>query len=570
MLITQVDIKNFRGIEELRLELDDLCVLIGENNAGKSSVLDALRICLTRSLNRKESIFDEYDYHLTGTVTDPSNTKPIEITLRFQERTQNEWPDEISQILSNAEQIDNNGLRCIVLRVRGYYDSASKNHVSEHAFLDLSDNPLLKAKSPRYIFDLQQLVPTFYLASLRDAAKEFQARSQFWKPFIRALNLDDDIRSDLEKSLLDLNTKVLKQHTAFDAVKERLSNTAKLLPIGDTDPVSIEAIPSRIFDILSRTQINLESKSGAGIPIVRHGSGTQSLAVICLFDAFLQSRLSESYGEHATPLLTLEEPEAHLHPSAIKGVASMLREISGQKLISTHSGDLLASVPLEKIRRLRRKDGRIVVHKIDEGILNEDDRRKVDYHIRATRGDLLFSRCWLLVEGETEATLLPECGLAVDFDFHAEGVCCVEFSQVGINVFIKIADQLGIEWFALVDGDAQGENYMRAATSQLGGRNSQDHIKKLDSGTMEMLLCLHGFGEIYKDSISEQKRDTITEENETSAEYWEQVLNAQEKGAKIRNIPAITKRIIDGEIGIPQQLQDVIERVKSLARGAKQ
>jgi len=64
MLLRFIEIKNFRGIEELFLPLDDLCVLIGENNSGKSSILEALKICLTRSFTRRASIFDEYDSHL--------------------------------------------------------------------------------------------------------------------------------------------------------------------------------------------------------------------------------------------------------------------------------------------------------------------------------------------------------------------------------------------------------------------------------------------------------------------------------------------------------------------------
>ena len=100
MFLKRIDIRNFRGIAELSLELDDLCVLIGENNAGKSSVLDALRLCMTRFLARRDSVFEEYDYHLDDASAEPSREKPIEITLRFAEREGEEWPDEVSQLLA--------------------------------------------------------------------------------------------------------------------------------------------------------------------------------------------------------------------------------------------------------------------------------------------------------------------------------------------------------------------------------------------------------------------------------------------------------------------------------------
>ena len=566
MFLKQLDIKNFRGIEEISLPLDDLCVLIGENNTGKSSVLDALRICLTRTLTRRSAVFEEYDYHLVDSSAEPAGSKPIEITLTFAENGDDKWPDEISQLLPDVEQVDDQDVRSVTLRVTSEFDSAINDFATDYDFLDLSGNPLVKGKNSRQLINLRQLVPTFYLSSLRDAAQEFRARAQFWKPFVRTLELDEAARAELESTLLELNNKILDNHTAFDSVKERLKNTAKLLPLGNTDPVSIEAVPSKLFDILSRTQVSLESKTGAHIPVVRHGSGTQSLAVICLFDAFLQSKLEEEHGEYAKPLLAMEEPEAHLHPSAIKAVAEMLQLFSGQKIITTHSGSLLAGIPLHKVRRLRRVDGKISVYRLEEGILTEDEINKLDYQVRTTRGNLLFSRCWLLVEGETDASLMSECGRAMGYDLYADGVSCIEFSQVGVDKFIKLADQFGIEWFVLADNDPAGENYANSAREQLGSRREEDHIRLLEHGVMEVFLCMEGFGDIYKENISPQKQEGITAE-EGTLEYWRQVVNAQQKNSKPRNSFAVAEQMVDrGKESVPNLLQEVVEQVRELAR----
>lgn len=572
MFLKKIQIRNFRGIRDLTLILDDFCVLIGENNSGKSSVLDALRLCLTRPLTGKGAVFEEYDYHLEDASADPTKSQPIEITLTFEEREKDEWPDEVSQLLSEAEQISDDELRSVTLQIKSYFDSVTNDYITDYNFLNLSGESLVKAKNPRQIINLRELVPTFHLASLRDAGQEFRARSQFWGPFVKALELDDEVRAELERDLFDLNNKVLDQNTAFDNVKERLEKTAQLLPLSNTEPVSIEVIPSRIFDILSRTQVKLASKTGAKIPIVRHGSGTQSLAVICLFDAFLQSQLKKNNNEYAEPLLVLEEPEAHLHPSAIKAVGKMLQNISGQKLISTHSGDLLASVSLNKVCRLRRQNSKIVVHKLKENILTVDEEKKLDYHIRATRGSLLFSRCWLLVEGETEATLVPECARAMDYDLYADGISCVEFTKVGIDKFIKLADQLGIEWFVLVDRDQAGENYASSARKCLNGRQENNHIRITDHGPMEVFLCMEGFGHIYEESISEQKRQNITaNKDQNTLEYWHQVLDAQKKSAKTRNALNIASKILENDRSssrVPALLKHVIMQVIDLARGA--
>ena len=571
MILTELKIRNFRGIEELTLQLDDLCVLIGENNSGKSTILDALRTCLTRPLMRRAAVFEEYDYHLPNSASEPTKTDPIEITLMFAEREEDEWPEEVSQILAAAEQVDDQGLRSVRLRVKSSFDAAINDFATEYDFLDLSGNPLPKAKDVRQLMGLRRLVPVFYLASLRDAAQEFRARSQFWGPFVRALDLGENERAELEAALSELNKKVLDKHSAFDSVKNRLKKTAELLHLGGTDPVSIEAVPSKVFDILSRTQVNLTSKTGASIPIVRHGSGTQSLAVICLFDAFLRSQLKDGYDEHSEPLLALEEPEAHLHPSAIKAVIEMLQNIPGQKLISTHSGDLLAGVPLKNVRRLRRSGGKISVHKIKESTFTSKEIEKLNYKVRTTRGNLLFSRCWLLVEGETEATLLPECARAMGHDLYADGVSLIEFSQVGVEKFIKLADQLGIEWFTLVDNDKKGNDYEASARAQIGTRNEFDHIRKLDHGNMEVFLCMEGFGDVYEATISKQKKekkDGIKADKGT-LEYWQQVVEAQKEKSKPTNSLTVAEEIVaGGRDTVPKLLADVIKRTRSLARSA--
>ena len=48
MKLIEVKIENFRGIHSLHVPLDSLTVLIGENNTGKSTVLEAIRFVLTR------------------------------------------------------------------------------------------------------------------------------------------------------------------------------------------------------------------------------------------------------------------------------------------------------------------------------------------------------------------------------------------------------------------------------------------------------------------------------------------------------------------------------------------
>ena len=63
MRLTRVFIENFRGIRRLKLKLDPITVIIGENNHGKTSVFDALCLCLGRPGSALPTHFREGDFH---------------------------------------------------------------------------------------------------------------------------------------------------------------------------------------------------------------------------------------------------------------------------------------------------------------------------------------------------------------------------------------------------------------------------------------------------------------------------------------------------------------------------
>jgi putative ATP-dependent endonuclease of OLD family len=568
MLLREVRIRNFRGIAEMVIPLDPYTVLIGANNVGKSSVLDAIRLCLTRPLARKARTFEDYDYRITEAITDPAQAPPVELVLTFSEAAQDEWPDEISQLLEGAEQIDAAGLRHVILRVTSSFDTLIKDYATEFDFLNLAGDPLQKSKVARILPSLQQLVPTFYLASLRDAANEFRSRGQFWGPFVRALEMTPEEQAEIEGELAALNQTVLDKHTNFATIRHHLAKTAVIMGINSQNPITIDALPSKASEILNRTQVSIVSSSGAPIPIARHGSGTQSLAVITLFDAFLKSQLEDSYTSSSEPLLTLEEPEAHLYPAASKSVGELLKALGGQKILSTHSGDLIAGSPLSSLRRLRRAGDSVSVHYIRPDDLSADDIRKLDYHIRLTRGSLVFAKCWLLVEGETEAPLLIECAAALGYDLFSEGVALIEYAQVGLATFLKLANALGMEWVVLTDGDAAGQGYTATANALLKGRPAPAHVKSLPQANMESYLCHSGYGQAYVAKIAPQKAGRVVSQPGTAA-YWEEVLSAQPNRSKPRTALEVAEAIRQsGANAVPADLRDVIEAAVQLARSS--
>lgn len=566
MLLKTIRIENFRGVERLDLDLDRTTVLIGENNSGKTSVLEALHICMSRGLSRRAVPFSEYDFHLATKDAEPATAPPIVLTFRFEESKKDEWPDEVVQSFPNAIQALDDDRQQLNFRVTGKYDAVTRDFGVEWTFLDRTGNPLPNAKQQTLVGSLQQLAPVFLLSAVREAANHFNPKSSLWGPFTKNPQIGEEQRREIEEQVEKLNQSVLDGHKPFEVVKDRLAQTGKLLPLASTDLVSVEAVPARIFDMLARTQVKLAARTGARLPLAQHGAGTQSLSVLFLFEAFLLSRLADAYDKNSEPILALEEPESHLHPSSIRALWPTLDGLGGQKIVATHSGDLLAAVPLASVRRLARKNGKIEVFRLKPGTLDARESQKITYHVRAKRGALLFARCWLLVEGETDFTMLPELARTLGHDFELGGVSCVEFAQCGLAPLIKTARDLGIEWHVLADGDTAGQDYAMTAAAHFGTDAAPIRITSLAEPDIEHCLWRGGYRSVYETAVSAGRRSLVTAAP-TSADYPTQTIAA---AIRSTSKPHLAYAVVaevgkPGSPGVPAKLSAAITAAMGLA-----
>ncbi len=564
MKLRNIRIQNFRGIKDLEIDIDDTTVLIGENNSGKTAILDALRLCLRDLASRRRVVFDIFDFHLKDENADPSSADPIVITITFSEDATGDWDAQLIGLLNRYRvlQVDGDGRSHVVLRVTCAYDPANRDFQQDWHFLNLNGQPL-NGVSEASLSALQREVPYFYLPALRDAAWHFDAKGPFWKPFLKDSQLSPEKKAEIERKLREVNDLVVASHTTFEQAKDRLRTVQEIVPMASGEAVSIEAVPGRIFDMLARAQVHLGTYTGAKVPVDRHGEGTQSLAVLMLFSAFLDASSS------GAAIVALEEPEVHLHPCAVRALWNVVSGIGGQKLVSTHSGDLVSEIPTSALRRLVRASTGSRVFRLRPGTLTPDEERKFNFHIRFARGELLFAKCWLLVEGETEVILLTEIAHHLDINLEQAGVRCVTYQHAGIELFLKVARDLGISWCVLADNDSQGAADHRHVRSYAGGGNLADLLHVMPEDNIERYLCSAGFGSVYEGCLSRQTKPRVTVAKE-DPQYWTQVLeaikNALNKPAAALKVAAL---ICSGTVPVPPLLEETIRAAVALAGGAR-
>ena len=95
MKITRLRVENFRSIKLIDIELGGTTVFVGPNDSGKTAILEAVRIALTRRWGQRGTGFTEYDVYLATEKSDPKALPGVAIEIKFEEKTAGEWPDDL-------------------------------------------------------------------------------------------------------------------------------------------------------------------------------------------------------------------------------------------------------------------------------------------------------------------------------------------------------------------------------------------------------------------------------------------------------------------------------------------
>jgi len=266
MHITRIRIKNFRSIADLDLPLSRSTVLIGPNNSGKTAILEALRISLTRRWGQRGTGFNEYDIRLDCDEADPKLAKPIEIEVELAEQEPDEWGEDIHNELTDIINVDpETGCGTIIMRTTCAWDGVQESYVPEWKFLNSSRSPLRGAGARSInMTRFFEYIPVFYLDALRDAKDEFSAKSQFWGRILRAVNIPSSLAQRAESIFDILNKRFLAADPRVERVSENLQGINGIASEDDPGEVAIRVVPFKTWDLISRSQVILKNMNRPG------------------------------------------------------------------------------------------------------------------------------------------------------------------------------------------------------------------------------------------------------------------------------------------------------------------
>ncbi len=499
MILEQIEITGFRGINRLSLPLSGgalpgSTLLIGENAWGKSSLLDALTLLLSPEPQLYH--FTAGDFHFPAGEQE-ARERRLQVLLRFAETAPGQLRQPRYRALAAAAVPGAGGCRRLYYQLEG--ELADDGTVlTWRRFLDPQGEPLSLPDIDTLALTLAHLHPVLrlrdarFLGRLRGKAllpgpdspqteTQQQAAARQIGVLTRQLGRSPHMLSDqaLEQGVTAMRQLLehyfAEQHRAAGPVATRGSVR---------QPEPKQAWHS--LDALNRV---------VGAP---EGRSTR-LILLGIFSTLLQARGAVRLAPGARPLLLIEDPETRLHPIMLSVAWQLLNQLPLQRLTTTNSGELISLTPMEEVTRLVREPGRVAAYRLGPEGLNPADSRKLAFHIRTNRPSALFARCWLLVEGETEVWILSQLARQCGCHFEAEGIKVIEFAQCGLRPLLKFARQMGIEWYAMVDGDEAGKKYAATARDMAGRAGESEHhrLTALPAADMEHFLYHHGFADVY-------------------------------------------------------------------------
>lgn len=555
MFLREVEVENQRALHLARLSLESTTALIGENDCGSTSLLDALELVLGDG-NGAGARVSAHDFYREPGAAEPSG--PLRIALTFEERAAGEWSAPEHAPVQRALPPAGRALRRIALEARAEPPPSGE----PHAKLELSIRGVADRAAGRALVDhVRRTSPL-----LRVSGSALTGHG--WR---------GDERTSADLAAARLEPEVARQvgsilSAADDLIHRRSLDPAAALESGFVAARELLARRPRHIDPgsggLARSVVEILGDSGAaglgarGTAALDSGTVAERLGVLLLVAAILR-RMPAGLGPGCEPIWVVEDPEAHLHPMTLASVARLLERVRWQKLLTTQSGDLLSRLPLSQIRRLIRHAGRLYARGVRPKSLSREDLRRVAHHLRARRGVAMFARVWLLVEGESEFWILPQLARVLGHDLDLAGVCCLEYAQCGLEPLLRTAREFGIEWHLLTDGDQAGRGYAAAARRFVRPGEERERVTVLREWDIEHCLWQHGHAALLR------RLAALPPGAERSVAPRRAIAKAVKRHSK----PGVALAVVEaaaqrGPRAVPAPIAEVVETCISLSRRA--
>ncbi|MDF4485664.1 ATP-dependent nuclease [Vibrio parahaemolyticus] len=430
MYLSELKAQHFRQFKDFSMAFNKgLNLLVGENNAGKSSVIDAIRLVLDTTsaewVNLKSTDF------LNG-------KNELQIQLKFEDLSLRE-SGLFLEYLSNEEVTPGVDKSVLFITLSA---KVAPSPFKKSQFIKTEIRSGINNDGPIIERDVREYLSATYLKPLRDAEAELSAGRSSRLSQILGSNASLAGDTSATQRIIELLTGASKEIQSDAAIQTAQDNIATLLNsltfkanvftpvlslLGSKDYADMSESEKSfaLKSILEKLTLELDASG------IKHGLGYSSLLFMAT-ELMLIKQEEEQY-----PLLLVEEPEAHLHPQLQLKFINYLRTENSQLqcILSTHSPVLASKAPLESL--VLMQEGQAFPLRKGCTALEDEDYVFLEKFLDSTKANMFFAKGVLLVEGVAEVVLIPKIAELLGRPLEDYGVSLVSVNGLSRKRYAK-------------------------------------------------------------------------------------------------------------------------------------
>jgi putative ATP-dependent endonuclease of OLD family len=623
MRLSHVKIEGFRCLNSVEVPVGDLSILLGGNNAGKSSFLRALDFFFNGAPLEQDDVFGGEDRAISVEVTftdlTPADREAFTIYAQGDQMVlRRSWRDGQEKItgrsrrfpgFSEIREASGNSRRRVYREFReantdmGLEEATTKEAIEQQLLTWEMQHPdrcdkvddeaghLLgyrsvgeKRLSDRYKF---VLVP-----AVRDAASEaVERKGTILQQLLTAIA---EQRAEADEKLVDLQEDMRSRYAkvvdeshgpTLNGLGDQLSaQMRRYIPTAD---VIIE--PQTPDLSIAPPQVSLRAGEERHVTdLGRQGHGFQRTFIIAALEYLAGQAPAEDDSDRPMLHLALEEPELYQHPPRARHFSSTLHALatltSVQVSYATHSPYFVAAGDLSGIRLFRQvlsdeKDDspmqtEVVVSDLDKVNKYVPGQKELARYVARTLdvrlGEALFARAVLLVEGATDAAVLSQAARIRGSDLSANGIVVAAPGKSSIPIAAAVLDSLDIPYYVVFDADGDAEDKEACSKCGRGKHERRDGVAKENQrifdalGVQEVDFPSTGTRDVFA-CFATNLEGFLSEEIEDFQDLIQAVASEMQWKAKS---PEVYAEVIErnGSDDLPYLLGEVIDKVMSRAK----
>ncbi len=504
MRISRIRIRNFRGIKNGELLLPEHAALIGDNNCGKSTVLEAIDLCLGPERLAKRPVVDEHDFY-AGCYLE-ADGQPTEIVVEvvivdlndeqkrhFQSNLE-WWNRETNALLDGPppEATDaHNVIPALRIGFSGAYDREEDDFTGRTYFLspDREDG----GHDPFRTSDKRQC-GFLFLRTLRTGSRALSLeRGSLLDIILRLQNKSPQMWEDVLVQLRRMPVAEKEELGISDLLAGIQNAIRSFVPAewADNPHMRVSDLTRehlrRVLTVFLGTGATSQDGAEYAAPFQHQGTGTINTLVLALLSLIAEIKQNVIFA--------MEEPEIAIPPHTQKRIVDSVCKKSAQAIFTTHSPFVLRQFSPSQIVVLQRSDGTLSAVTTEYPPAVKPKAYRVELNSRFC--EALLARRVLILEGQTEYEAFPAAAARLN-ELHPDEFKTLE--ELGIATIDARTDsqiaplgnyfkKLGKTVFAVFDQQEAGQQSQIMGAVHHGFESSEKGFERLViNGTAEAAL----------------------------------------------------------------------------------